>query len=630
LKPSGRLLLAFLFVVLVPSALLAWSTWRLMEQDFALDAQARQARREQTADIAVSALRQKFDELARRLEQSTDSTLSVAAGATSVIFTEGRVATTAPLLFYPDTKAGPEASEAEFEGGERLEYAEQNAAEAARWFRARRASATPAVRAGMLMRESRNLRRLSHSDEALAVLRELAAVPQVAIAGIPADLMARWATADLLEQQGRSQELQETAAALRRDLLTGRWHLSREVFETHWEDTSRWLGRADVSSDSRLLNETGAIGRLWDEWQRRGPDAPQSSGIEVLPDTGGDGLLMWHADRKRLAAVVASPEYVEREWRFPVARLLAPHDVNLTLERLSAPRGANQTRRSGSETGLPFTVAITAASVADAGRSAWFNRWIAGAGVLLLIVAMAATVIVRAAGREFAVARLQADFVAAVSHEFRTPLTSLRQVAEVLHDGRVAPERQAFHYLALVRHTDRLTRLVETLLDFGRMEAGTSPYRKERLAVGPWILSLVEEFNQTIMDRGYRVALRGIPDGLVEGDRDALTNALWNLLDNAVKYSPEHRHVFVDTGRSGAMMAIRVRDHGIGIPEREQREIFRKFVRGAEAKHRNIAGTGIGLAMVAHVARAHGGTVHVESAPGMGSTFTLLIPCLES
>ena len=104
---------------------------------------------------------------------------------------------------------------------------------------------------------------------------------------------------------------------------------------------------------------------------------------------------------------------------------------------------------------------------------------------------------------------------------------------------------------------------------------------------------------------------------------------MWNLLDNAVKYSVECRTVWVDLGRDQQRLAIRVRDRGLGIPASEQKKIFRKFVRGAVAKAENIKGTGIGLAMVQHIVKAHGGEIRLASTPGQGSTFTLLLPIEE-
>ena len=163
------------------------------------------------------------------------------------------------------------------------------------------------------------------------------------------------------------------------------------------------------------------------------------------------------------------------------------------------------------------------------------------------------------------------------------------------------------------------------------MEAGRSPYRREAVDLASWARSVVDEFNREVSARGYSVELTVKDEPLsVLADTQALTNALWNLLDNAVKYSPDCRMVWVAVNRSGPMAQVRVRDGGIGVPAAERRDIFRKFVRGGEAKRHNMGGTGIGLSMVEHIMKAHDGGVRVESEPGSGSTFTLEIPCHAS
>jgi signal transduction histidine kinase len=171
-----------------------------------------------------------------------------------------------------------------------------------------------------------------------------------------------------------------------------------------------------------------------------------------------------------------------------------------------------------------------------------------------------------------------------------------------------------------------LTRLVESLLDFGRMEAGARPYRLEPLDVAALAEDVVRDFRQQVDGAGFTIHYTGPPGGVMaRADRDALTQALWNLLDNAVKYSGESRDVHVEVERNRDVV-IRVRDAGYGIAPSEQKQIFRKFARGAAAREHGVKGTGIGLAMVKHIVDAHGGTIRVDSEPDRGSTFTIGLP----
>jgi two-component system phosphate regulon sensor histidine kinase PhoR len=239
--------------------------------------------------------------------------------------------------------------------------------------------------------------------------------------------------------------------------------------------------------------------------------------------------------------------------------------------------------------------------------------------------------IIRAVRHERAIARLQTDFVATVSHEFRTPLTALRQFTDMLreHEGQ-APEqgkdRRMICYDAQSRATNRLTRLVESLLDFGRMEAGVRRYTFERRDCTEFVSQAVQDFRSPAEAFGHRVDFSGNGSATIEADGESLARAIWNLLDNAVKYSPGRDAIEVGLHRHGGDVRIDIRDYGIGIPAHERTAIFSKFQRGEQARVRGIKGTGIGLTMVDEIVRAHHGRVEVKSELGKGSTFTIVLP----
>jgi signal transduction histidine kinase len=291
--------------------------------------------------------------------------------------------------------------------------------------------------------------------------------------------------------------------------------------------------------------------------------------------------------------------------------------------RLSAVRFA-------AATGLPWNVhtASINSSAALASSSLRHRLLATGLGAVAVLFLAGISLIGRAVSRELAASRLQSDFVAAVSHEFRTPLSSLCLLSETLEANRVATDAdRADSYAVLARESQRLRRLVEGLLNFGRMEAGAMQYRFETVDPAELAGQVVREFQRDVQSREY-VVEAAVHDGtpLVQADRSALACALWNLLDNAVKYSPGCRTVWVDVGPSEGGAAIRVRDRGIGIPRAEHGRIFEKFVRGGTAANAGIVGTGVGLALVHHIVSAHGGRVTVDSAPGGGSAFTIELP----
>jgi signal transduction histidine kinase len=187
--------------------------------------------------------------------------------------------------------------------------------------------------------------------------------------------------------------------------------------------------------------------------------------------------------------------------------------------------------------------------------------------------------------------------------------------------GRAAHDeaRRRRYYELICRESDRLTRLVENVLDFARIEDGRKQYRFERIETGDWLRELAGIASQR------RNVNTELPDTLppVEGDKDALTSAVLNLLDNAIKYSPEDAPVALQASREDGWVTIGVRDRGCGIALEEQRRIFDRFYRGAQTSGSASQGVGLGLALVKRIADAHGARLRVESAPGQGSTFYL-------
>jgi signal transduction histidine kinase len=356
---------------------------------------------------------------------------------------------------------------------------------------------------------------------------------------------------------------------------------------------------------------------------------PGDSGRACIVRQGRLVTVLWTRGSEGLRVLAAGPSYLERRWLAPLAPLADELRVEFAVKEMN-PGIAAATERPSSTTGLPWTVLVATKDLqAQMGEFAGRRNLLLGVFALLAIVIAAGSYsVARAVAHEFAVMRLQSDFVSAVSHEFRTPLTSLRQLSETLNEGRpLDDERRAKYYQALDRATRRLYKLVEGLLDFGRMESRAMVYRKQDLDAGALVASVVDEFEREAGDRGYQMELQSADNlPLISADPEALGRAVWNLLDNAAKYSPECKTIWVEIEREGAGLAIRVRDRGLGIPEVEQAGILRKFVRGTAAQTLGVKGTGIGLAMVKHIVEAHGGTLRLESAPGRGSIFSILLP----
>jgi two-component system, OmpR family, phosphate regulon sensor histidine kinase PhoR len=254
-----------------------------------------------------------------------------------------------------------------------------------------------------------------------------------------------------------------------------------------------------------------------------------------------------------------------------------------------------------------------------------------------LILALVATTVAGTAAtlavlyREAQVAKLQTDFVNKVSHDLRTPLTSIRMFVETLQLGRIQdPVRQAEALEIISEETARLSALINRLLDWARMESGRRTYQLRREPVEPIVDAALDAFGSQLLLQPAEVT-RTVAPGLpvVLADRTALTEALLNLLNNAHKYTGPEKKIAVTASREGPSVFISVADNGPGIAPREQKRIFDKFYRGRDPLERSIEGTGLGLSMVKHIVVGHGGKVSVASELGHGARFTIRLPAAE-
>jgi two-component system phosphate regulon sensor histidine kinase PhoR len=255
----------------------------------------------------------------------------------------------------------------------------------------------------------------------------------------------------------------------------------------------------------------------------------------------------------------------------------------------------------------------------------------------VLIVALVTTTIAGTAAtlavlyREAQVARLQTDFVNKVSHDLRTPLTSIRMFVETLQLGRIQDQARQSEALEIIaEETQRLSALINRLLDWARMESGKRSYEVRRVKVAPIVDAALHAFEPqrlTAQAEVTRDVAPDLPD--VWADPQAISEALLNLLNNAHKYTGPEKKIRVSATRSGPMVQLRVADNGPGIAARDQKRIFDKFYRARDPLSRTIEGTGLGLAMVKHIVAGHDGQISVQSEVGKGATFTIALRVVE-
>lgn len=622
---AAPLKLLTLFVLLsgIPLMALGWLGWRVLQQDRALESQ----RGRERLDSAASLIARELD----RTLSAWEGMLPVAAEGQAVTLPAGSVfLLIAPvgvvgqqgvrLPYYPRVPAAIGADASLFAAGEHHEFREQNLTAAIAAYRALAAAPDPSTRGAALLRLARCFRKQGRTAEAIATYADLAALSAVSVAGSPAELVARRERIALFNATRATSAAVRESALLSSALIDGRFRIDRVTFDFLADGTAA-ASPPPAAVTSSLAQ---AIDAVWPAWHEQGA-----------------GRLAWTADRatfvttwlrtpKGIASITSGLETVTASLDDTLRSL----QVAARLEDSAGKAVWGAATRAGvtksaRETGLPWSLTVASTepfTLIDSRR----NVFIAGFALMALVVLAASYVAFRAVTRELAVARLQSDFVAAVSHEFRTPLTAMCHLTEMLEQGDTKPERLSDYYRALGKESRRLRTMVENLLDFGRMDSGRRTYDFCETDAAELIDQVAQEFTDRSPAAAHRIEKAPLAAGaaLVRADREALTLALRNLVDNAMKYSPDSSSVRVAVTATDDTVTVSVEDHGPGVSAAERRAIFRKFTRGAAARSLNVKGTGIGLTMANQIVKAHGGRLELDSELGRGSIFTMVLPAV--
>ncbi|GIW72741.1 MAG: hypothetical protein KatS3mg102_2283 [Planctomycetota bacterium] len=293
--------------------------------------------------------------------------------------------------------------------------------------------------------------------------------------------------------------------------------------------------------------------------------------------------------------------------------------------------------RQASDPAQAFAASFTAPAAAAVTAALRPSRWLlyGSGGVLAVLATAGLAVLYQGVRGHLELARRRTDFVAAVSHELKAPLTAVRALAELLAGGMVPEAARRQEYYGLIQaESERLSRLVGNVLDFSRLERGRRRYELQPEDVGGLVRAVADAFAPHLAARGFAFEVeveRGLPP--VRLDRDAMAQVLANLLDNAEKYtgSCAERRVAVRVRAARGELpppavVIEVQDTGIGIAAADRRRLFQPFERGSHPLARGTGGAGLGLAIAHQHVRAHGGRLEVESIPQRGSTFRIVLP----
>jgi two-component system phosphate regulon sensor histidine kinase PhoR len=231
--------------------------------------------------------------------------------------------------------------------------------------------------------------------------------------------------------------------------------------------------------------------------------------------------------------------------------------------------------------------------------------------------------------RQKTLENMRREFVANVSHELKTPITAIQGFVETLQEGAIHDKKKGPEFLSIImKHSDRLNKIIEDLLNLSRIEQNIE---KGEIVLTPCSIQDILEEAVTLcqnqaFEKNIQLKLEAIPDLQAHINAPLLVQAVVNLIDNAVKYSPTESVIVVQSLKQGKEILIKIKDNGPGIPEKDLPRIFERFYRVEKARNRQFGGTGLGLSIVKHILQAHGGTVKAESKPGEGCLFTLFLP----
>jgi signal transduction histidine kinase len=406
--------------------------------------------------------------------------------------------------------------------------------------------------------------------------------------------------------------------------------------------TGGWM-KMEYKDEVKSFEEKAKMGKrydFFDNWPMRGDKRMYQSGAVSLMTDGSNG-------NKAIVGMVFDAEYL-RDKFFPemldsllarqeehgernhVVMMVHPkHESTPLAASVGWDGGEPEVERNleGAFPGLTLAIKLPGTTLAAMGQHFVHTSFlILGAISLLLTAGIIMTH--RNISREMALARLKSDFVSNVSHELRTPLSLIRLYAETLEMGRLKSQDKYQEYYSIIRkESERLTALINNILDFSRIEAGRKEYDFRQTDMRELVHNTLESYRYQIEQSGFAFEEKIAEDiPPLNVDREAMARSLLNLVNNALKYSQDQKYIGVNLFRDNGSVKLEVVDHGIGIPPVEQQKIFDKFYRVGDPLVHNTKGSGLGLALVRHIVRAHGGEVSVDSVPGRGSKFTINLP----
>jgi signal transduction histidine kinase len=489
--------------------------------------------------------------------------------------------------------------------------------------------------------------------------------------GIPLRIIAHYQIGNIYWETGKKIKAGEAFFELYHGLLESRWLLTKTQFYFYRNKVKSMFKTStaeinETTDGKNLMKKWGELERLEEERlkrmetienliqkviplikTKRPVSAPASGRFHHLSETiekelylvsytsiNDNAVLSIRIDSEVLAKKLLPPILdkllLRKEWHIQIKDKFGNTVAGEDIAKLINPTPQLTFSRGFEENFPPWEVNIFQGKPGLAQRQFNIRRniYILSVAVVILAIFFGGFLAIKSTAKELELAKLKSEFVSTVSHELRTPLTSIRYLTELLQRGRIQGEdKKQKYYETITRESGRLSRLIENILDFSKIEAGVKEYELEETDISELARDVASRFEEQV-DRKEFIIESEISTQMpkVSADTEALSRALFNLLDNALKYSGKVRNVFLRAWAEGESVFLEVKDEGVGISQQDQKKIFEKFYRTDDARESDIKGSGIGLTLVDHIVRAHGGEVILESDVGKGTKVTIKLP----